>query len=313
MPLFSPLHQHLKKESADRQQQIAKEIEKRQGKSATYTVPLLGSGDSMTPPEHQQQDVESFLSEFYCHGIFDKGREMRALLQQNPATIGTHYALLVPNVVSFDEFWSRYFFRCSATTILEELRVAAAAEHEELDEDDEDADAKNNQKDEEGAPHSPAAVVERTFSGRGNFLKRQLERGLGAIARSHSGSSTDSADIYQAALAQVEVEDAAAAATAAASQRAEIFRSEEDTDFIETIDEFGENGDDSCVSEEDVMIGGAGSPALVDSKQEEENEYFEEQGKGEQDAVSPEEEEESAPISSHGFPPLEEKLVTEPL
>lgn len=340
MPLFPPLH--LKKGTgAERQQQIAKEIEKRQGKSATYTVPLVN--DQITP--EQQQDVESFLSEFYCHGIFGKSREMRMLLKQNPATIGTHYALLVPDVVSFDQFWSRYFFRCSQTTILQEIRIAS--EHEDEMDDIKEAETTAGQK--EGAPNSPAAVVERTASGSGsNFLKRQIERGLGVI-RSHSNSSTDSDNkIYQAAIAEAEdeEEDKAAAASAVAAQRAEIFRSEEDTDFIETIEESDEKCDESCVSEEDLMIGSTAAaaaspppppvlpppppPALAPEEQEaeaaaEENEtaqpavaaggkeaYFESSEAAEEllDSLL---EEQSAPMSSREMSPPEEQLVTETL
>jgi len=37
---------------------------------------------------------------------------------EHPETLGTHYGLLVPNIVSFDQFWSRYYYRCSLTTVL---------------------------------------------------------------------------------------------------------------------------------------------------------------------------------------------------
>jgi hypothetical protein len=99
---------------SSRRKQAEKEAEKRRGKSATYTQPLLGTTDA------QQADLETFVAEWYSRMIFEKAAEMPRLLQQFPETLGTHYALLVPNLVSFDQFWARYFYRCSLTTILEE-------------------------------------------------------------------------------------------------------------------------------------------------------------------------------------------------
>lgn len=100
-----------------KREQAMREIEKRRGKSATYTVPLVGS------TEEQTTDVDSFLAEFYSHAIYEKSKEMKRLLSEHPETLGTHYGLLVPNVVSFDQFWSRYFYRCSLTTVLAEQQA----------------------------------------------------------------------------------------------------------------------------------------------------------------------------------------------
>jgi hypothetical protein len=99
---------------SSRRKQAEKEAEKRRGKSATYTQPLLGG------TEAQQADLETFVAEWYSRMIFEKAGEMPRLLQQFPETLGTHYALLVPNLVSFDQFWARFYYRCSLTTILEE-------------------------------------------------------------------------------------------------------------------------------------------------------------------------------------------------
>lgn len=95
-------------------QQAEYEIHKRRGKSATYTQPLEGA----TPA--QQADIDSFLAEFYSRTIFERSSEMQRLLQEYPETLGTHYAVLVPRMVSFDAFWSRYWYRCSLTTVLAE-------------------------------------------------------------------------------------------------------------------------------------------------------------------------------------------------
>lgn len=91
-----------------------KELEKRRGRSKTYTEPLIGS------TLLEDQDIQSFLCEFYSLTIFHRGPEMQSLLS-NQTVVATHYANLVPHVVSFDQFWSRYFYRCSLTTILQEF------------------------------------------------------------------------------------------------------------------------------------------------------------------------------------------------
>lgn len=89
----------------------------RRGKSATYTQPLIGQS------VEEQEDIHSFCSEFYGSSfIFDKASEMKTLLRTYPDTLGTHYAVLVPHVISFDQFWSRYYYRCSVTTILAEMQ-----------------------------------------------------------------------------------------------------------------------------------------------------------------------------------------------
>jgi hypothetical protein len=99
---------------SDHRKRAEKEVDKRRGKSATYTQPLLGT------TEAQQADLETFLAEWYTRLIFERSAEMPRLLAQYPETLGTHYGLLVPDVVSFDQFWARYYYRCSLTTILEE-------------------------------------------------------------------------------------------------------------------------------------------------------------------------------------------------
>jgi BSD domain len=126
-----------KKETEERAALVQKEIAKRRGQSATYTQHFLrcnGSSSSSsnspvsvtaaaaatTTMEEYDQDVQSFLTEFYGRGIFERSADMTQLLQQYPDTLAVHYALLVPSTVSFDQFWSRYYYKCSATTILRE-------------------------------------------------------------------------------------------------------------------------------------------------------------------------------------------------
>jgi hypothetical protein len=95
------------------------ELNKRRGRSATYTQPLIS--EHSTACFEEQEDIATFLTEFYGYQIFDYMNDMKLTLQQYSDTVAIHYGLLVPNLCSFDEFWSRYYFRCSYTQTKKEI------------------------------------------------------------------------------------------------------------------------------------------------------------------------------------------------
>jgi hypothetical protein len=120
------------------------ELNRRRGRSATYTLPLIVEANNAAAAIpatsfEEQEDITSFLTEFYGYRIFDSMVDMKHLLQQHTDTVKVHYGLLVPNVCSFDEFWSRYYYRCSYTQvkneILRKLKCAGGSiyESEEVD------------------------------------------------------------------------------------------------------------------------------------------------------------------------------------
>jgi hypothetical protein len=95
------------------------ELNKRRGRSATYTQPLIGGKHPMSIEE--EENVHSFLSEFYSYQIYDNMMNMKHILHMYNDTVAIHYGLLVPNVCSFDEFWSRYYYRCSIVQVKKDL------------------------------------------------------------------------------------------------------------------------------------------------------------------------------------------------
>ena len=95
------------------------ELNKRRGRSATYTQPLIGGKHPLSIEE--EENVHSFLSEFYSYQIYDSMMNMKHILQIYSDTVAIHYGLLVPNVCSFDEFWSRYFYRCSIVQVKKDI------------------------------------------------------------------------------------------------------------------------------------------------------------------------------------------------
>jgi BSD domain len=163
-----------KQEQEERAALVQKEIAKRRGQSATYTQPFVrcnsGSSSNSCPSpvsvtaaatttiEEYDQDVQSFLTEFYGRGIFERSADMGQLLQLYPDTLAVHYALLVPGTVSFDQFWSRYYYKCSATTILREW----------------------SQRDADAALVKSATVQRILPTLQQQLQKREIERGLGS-------------------------------------------------------------------------------------------------------------------------------------
>lgn len=108
-------------------------VEKRRGKSKTYTEPLLPSSSSTSSNAviaasasaaavENYDDVESFITEFYASIIFTNSCTFKTILREHAETVGVHYSNLVPNIVSYDKFWLRYMYRCSVTTVIAELR-----------------------------------------------------------------------------------------------------------------------------------------------------------------------------------------------
>jgi hypothetical protein len=89
--------------------------EKRRGESMTYTEPL---------PENDRS-VELYQAEFYRKQLVTSSslKAMQEELRQYPHTLGDHYKLLVPNTVSFDQFFCRYYYRCSIERVVDELRL----------------------------------------------------------------------------------------------------------------------------------------------------------------------------------------------
>lgn len=186
--------------------EAVKELDKRRGRSATYTQPLRGL------TVHEDEDVQSFLTEFYGRWIFERAHDMQRLLRDYPDTVATHYALLVPDTVSFDQFWSRYYYRCSVTTVLQEWQ----------------------------RQESEALALRQTVSHtlvptiRTQFLKQEIERGLGSrVDSTASTTPTKGSSLLEEKMAA----------------RASIFHTEADSDIVETLyegDEKEENEDQAA-------------------------------------------------------------------
>lgn len=160
------------------------------------------------------QDVQSFLTEFYYGGgIFAAMPDMQQLLRDYPDTLAVHYANLVPRTVSFDQFWSRYYYQCSATTILHEWRIEQQEQEQErlFEQEQNDSTIEFYNMDNNNTDAQPSGNKSNTGSG-------------GAVDGGDSSSNP------------LLLEDQTAA-------RAQIFYEESVSDIIETIPEQNEKNE----------------------------------------------------------------------
>jgi hypothetical protein len=91
------------------------EIDHRRNKASTFTEPLKARG--------RNEEMKAFLLDFYKRIYQEQQRadykQELALYRQN---LGVHYKLLVPELVSFEDFWQRYEYRCHLGRVMQELR-----------------------------------------------------------------------------------------------------------------------------------------------------------------------------------------------
>ena len=100
--------------SIDLLENAEKVLDKRRGESKTYTIAL---------PTDDPEAIR-FQLDFFENQL-SKSKdllEMKDELQKFPETLQEHYRMLVPDVVSFGDFFCRYYYRCNLDRIMDELR-----------------------------------------------------------------------------------------------------------------------------------------------------------------------------------------------
>lgn len=120
-----------------RQKRAAVEVALRRNRESTYTEPIIKRGGQQKTPE-EIAEIKSYLSDFY-RTIYKRSDECQAVLREHPNTVGVHYANLVDKQISYEDFWQRYYFRCSEERIIaewdhasNEARKARAVRVEEI-------------------------------------------------------------------------------------------------------------------------------------------------------------------------------------
>ena len=88
------------------------EQERRRNRSSTFTEPLRKSSD-----------MKEFLMKFYKHIYTDERRQYYRQEQDKYPILKNHYAILVPEHVTYEDFWQRYDYRTDIDRIWNELRL----------------------------------------------------------------------------------------------------------------------------------------------------------------------------------------------
>ena len=84
----------------------------------------MSKGGSQPKSPEEIAEIKSFLTDFY-RTIYKRSSECHTILTDHPNTVAVHYANLVPSEISYEDFWQRYFFRCSEERIISEWDRAA--------------------------------------------------------------------------------------------------------------------------------------------------------------------------------------------
>jgi hypothetical protein len=94
-----------------------KELRRRRRQEATFTTPL-----QKTP------ETKPFLNEFYKNVHTPAKKEFYRHERSVYESVGEYYRKLCGRTVSFEDFWSRYEYRCDLQRILEEQKTSGDGE-----------------------------------------------------------------------------------------------------------------------------------------------------------------------------------------
>ena len=108
-----------------RRSQATSEATRRRLLLETYTTPLGLNlkRDDNNDNENKEADIlalQSFLSKFYASHYTQQSRMERKAILEQYEEVKLYHEQLVAKVLSVEEFWQRYFFRCDPDQILSE-------------------------------------------------------------------------------------------------------------------------------------------------------------------------------------------------
>lgn len=92
-----------------------REAERRMQMEETFLTPLLpGEEDDWELDEEETAAIHQFQKEF---DLESKTDEIAGLLEQYSETLRPVFEEMVPEVVKYEDFWERFFYRCDETRI----------------------------------------------------------------------------------------------------------------------------------------------------------------------------------------------------
>ena len=72
---------------------------------------------SSDAPEADASDEPAVLAFLDSFTMESKSKDIVKILEETPDTVGKHFDDLVPNAVTYEQFWQRYYFRCDPERI----------------------------------------------------------------------------------------------------------------------------------------------------------------------------------------------------
>lgn len=94
-----------------------REAERRMTMEETYVVPLLPTEDEEELDEEEKTKIEEFQKAF---DLESKTDQISELLEAYPDSVKLQFEDLVPQVVRYEDFWERFFYRCDEARIQSE-------------------------------------------------------------------------------------------------------------------------------------------------------------------------------------------------
>lgn len=81
----------------------------------TYTKPICLQSDPC---------AKQYLENYYTKGVFELSDKVQEImLKDETVVVVEKYKRLVPSIITYDEFWSRYFYRCSPQIVQQIMKM----------------------------------------------------------------------------------------------------------------------------------------------------------------------------------------------
>lgn len=101
----------------DEEDVVAAAARKEDRKEAEVSTPTAESADNTEEDEEDEDgmdDVTAFVANFDIDSLTD---DIASTLENHPTTVRVHFEALVPTVVTYEQFWMRYYYRCNVDRV----------------------------------------------------------------------------------------------------------------------------------------------------------------------------------------------------
>ena len=83
----------------------------------------IGDKSSNANLEVDASEEPAVLAFLISFSMKSKSKDIVKILEETPNTVGKHFDDLVPNAVTYEQFWQRYYFRCEPERVQREWNM----------------------------------------------------------------------------------------------------------------------------------------------------------------------------------------------